>query len=702
MVHILLFGAAPSMVAQYRTCFEKAGVALVSAEIGDSFEELIRRSKPAAILLDVSRTGQEGEDLVRWIRFQPEFKMLQVFALTDQPIHAENNDSAALEGVTRSFQNLPALIPEVVKAVSAAVAVQSAPVNTEEGPVSSSALPASSMDDGSSLLPPLKDAFRQFCSAENGTRLELLTRMQEQVRNLRRAFLASDSPAITAFSSALVKLFMTLSKDLARVNPSSLRTLSTAIDVLSLSAGSRRKDVENGLVRVLIVDGEPLSRHALQFALSSPDLELSECDSLESALQYLRRQQYDVVFADFKMVRSGEFSTQVQKLPSASNIPIVIVTSGSPEFEVRVQSALSGGCDLISKPFTPSEMVLKAFTAAFQRRLGLTPSLSQAAGNGRDSAHAIPAQRSRFVSMNLAVASQPKSFSAAATTPEFARQHAVAVAAGSAGREEVLAIMDAGEPSGPDDQIGGSAQVSGIRTFEQSSPTDQMSKAPVMNEISETPPRSVPGQPHELNGSDEKRSPEPSDAQPPVEGIGEQLRQKFEEVAACRVLTDELTRVRSVLQAERSRRQEAEKAAADSVTSQEDLAGKLENARQREAAQKDLVHSLQSKLDEATTKLSAVEASLQAQTRECRRLQVRSKDFEEQVGDLTGQLGNQVAMEESRRRREAELEACVLNQQAEIAKAKAAVAVDEANVRRARDRMQSTLRMVLEELQGSV
>ena len=223
-----------------------------------------------------------------------------------------------------------------------------------------------------------------------------------------------------------------------------------------------------------------------------------------------------------------------------------------------------------------------------------------------------------------------------------------------------------------------------------------------MNEISETPPRSVPGQPHELNGSDEKRSPEPSDAQPPVEGIGEQLRQKFEEVAACRVLTDELTRVRSVLQAERSRRQEAEKAAADSVTSQEDLAGKLENARQREAAQKDLVHSLQSKLDEATTKLSAVEASLQAQTRECRRLQVRSKDFEEQVGDLTGQLGNQVAMEESRRRREAELEACVLNQQAEIAKAKAAVAVDEANVRRARDRMQSTLRMVLEELQGSV
>src|SRR5690606_28715892 len=56
--------------------------------------------------------------------------------------------------------------------------------------------------------------------------------------------------------------------------------------------------------------------------------------------------------------------------PKCADLPIVIVTNGSLDFEVRVQSALSGGSDLISKPFTPSEVVVKAFTSALRRRLG--------------------------------------------------------------------------------------------------------------------------------------------------------------------------------------------------------------------------------------------------------------------------------------------------------------------------------------------
>jgi hypothetical protein len=186
----------------------------------------------------------------------------------------------------------------------------------------------------------------------------------------------------------------------------------------------------------------------------------------------------------------------------------------------------------------------------------------------------------------------------------------------------------------------------------------------------------------------------------PFKKIDEQLQRKFEEISACQVLTDELNRVRSQMVAEKARRQAIEAAMSDLEAAKDLIARKADAARQRELDQQEAIQALQARVQESAAKVAAAEAALQNQVRESRRLQARTKDLEEQLTDLTNQISAQLAIDVSRRRREAELEACVRNQQEEIAKTKAALAADGANIRRARERMQTTLSRVLEELQA--
>ncbi|MHC1767668.1 MAG: response regulator [Verrucomicrobiia bacterium] len=776
MANILLLGADEATVSQYRNLFEHIGIAVASAEIVEPVEDLLRLAKPSAILLDLSRTRQDGVRLIRAIRSQAEFKTLPVYAITDAAA-VGSHGLDAVEGVTASFGNDSAGIPRNVATIAGAlgadeIAADSRPVD----PLDASAQTGSSIEDADSLIPQLKETFRLFCSAENGTRLGLLTRMQEQVRNLRRSFLAADARALTAFSSALAKLFMTLAKDVARVNASSLRTLSTAIDVLAISATSHRNDVETGPVRVLIVDDEHLSRHALRFALGSPDLEVFECDSLERALQFLQRMEYDVVFADFKMVRSGDFSAQVRKLPNGASLPIVIVTSSSPDFEVRVQSALSGGCDLIAKPFTPSEMVVKAFTSALQRRLGRSPAgpavnppspspvfpptglrrngtppmLPTKMAPGTDTTAPITAvrfaeperqpvavapieERSRDVVTAAAMEAAPSGSSLEGLSPPQAcpipmiTSEVTPFVPSLGGRPPAHEpsptpspspvprpdqLSDANYPAPIPLHTAPPASAPTMTTSTNSStpalspaPTSTPAAAPALSPVSAPAPAGAPAATPPIHATASPSPapappPSPSQSPPPAVTMDANLREKFEEGTVCRALNDELARVRSVLQSERARRQEIEKTMSDLQDTREELAAKLESARQREAAQKDRLHALQASLEEATAKLTSTESALHGQAREVRRLQLRSKDLEEQVADLTSQVSTQLTVEEARRRREAEFEASFLNQQAEIAKAKASLAADQAQVQRARDRMQSALKLVLQELNG--
>lgn len=372
---------------------------MASAEIVEPLGDFIRLAQPAAVLLDISNSPGEGEVLLRGLRADPEFRKLPIFALSNR------TEAGNTGGAAPSFQKGAVPVAEIVKAVKGALggstpaeasssANEKAPQLIEEKltePVAekpsrpeAAAPGADSVDttaspEAAEIVKQLSESFRGFAKAAESERNAMLLQMQEQVRNLRRTFLAANSKVLTAFTSALARLFITLSKDASRLNSSALRTLSCALEVMgdAIQTSSRQQSVECGIVRVLVVDDEALSRRAIQFALGCPDLDLADCDSTQKALECVQAEDFDVVFTDLKLVRDGHFPNAVRRLPKRADTPLIVVAALT-EFDTRTSSLSGPACDLIAKPFTPSEMVVKAFTFALRRRLGQTASLEPA------------------------------------------------------------------------------------------------------------------------------------------------------------------------------------------------------------------------------------------------------------------------------------------------------------------------------------
>ena len=63
-----------------------------------------------------------------------------------------------------------------------------------------------------------------------------------------------------------------------------------------------------------------------------------------------------------------EFCKKVREMPQYRRTPVIFVT-GHTDFESRINSVLSGGDDLISKPIFPIELAVKAVTHLLRSQL---------------------------------------------------------------------------------------------------------------------------------------------------------------------------------------------------------------------------------------------------------------------------------------------------------------------------------------------
>ena len=122
------------------------------------------------------------------------------------------------------------------------------------------------------------------------------------------------------------------------------------------------KDIPQSLL-ILTVDDEPISRRTLAIALGKANLRCVGLDDSRLALTILKENQFDLIFLDAEMpgMNGFELCTELRKLPSNKTTPVIFVTSMT-NFEIRAQSSLSGGNDLIAKPFLMMELAVKALT----------------------------------------------------------------------------------------------------------------------------------------------------------------------------------------------------------------------------------------------------------------------------------------------------------------------------------------------------
>ena len=183
---------------------------------------------------------------------------------------------------------------------------------------------------------------------------------------------------------ALEGLLKQLTDKLGNVTASALRTVAGGVDLLDdlCRSGLNPSRLTARPIKLLVVDNNSISRKAISRALkrafNPPDL----AEDAETALTLVAAQAYDVIFFDVQMPGADgfEFCSRIHETVPNYTTPVVFVTDQS-DFDVRAQSTLNGGNDLIGKPFLTFEITLKAFTAALRGRL---PPCAQGAGASRD------------------------------------------------------------------------------------------------------------------------------------------------------------------------------------------------------------------------------------------------------------------------------------------------------------------------------
>ncbi len=173
-------------------------------------------------------------------------------------------------------------------------------------------------------------------------------------------------------ASALEALANQLSQKARNITPSTLRTVAAAVDLIEALAkpGLDPSLTSTPPIRVLAVDDDPISRHAVAFALKKalnlPDLAANGTNALELAAQTA----YDAIFLDVQMpgMDGFELCKRLHETERNREVPVVFITCQN-DFEARVKSTDAGGCDLISKPFLTFEVTLKALTLALRGRV---------------------------------------------------------------------------------------------------------------------------------------------------------------------------------------------------------------------------------------------------------------------------------------------------------------------------------------------
>src|ERR1035441_9637582 len=205
--------------------------------------------------------------------------------------------------------------------------------------------------------------------------------MQQEARRLRNTLSAANFEALAILTFALERLFTGLSKDVGAVNGSALKKVSHAIDFLvqAASSDSGHDEMERTPIRMLAVDDDPVClRTLMMLGSNNKGLSVVACDGAEPALRALKTGDFDLILSDILMpgINGFDFLAEVRKLPKHYPTPVVFVT-GLSDFETRSRSVLSGGCDLIAKPFTAGEVLVRALTLGLKRRFDSAAAVAQ-------------------------------------------------------------------------------------------------------------------------------------------------------------------------------------------------------------------------------------------------------------------------------------------------------------------------------------
>jgi len=223
------------------------------------------------------------------------------------------------------------------------------------------------------ILATIRKLMQEFSKAgDDGTKISMLIELYRKVHSLTGSAGIAGLHSIAQMAAALEVLLRELHEKPKNINASTVRTVAHAIDFIVeiFTKGADQQDLLAQPINILVVDDEILSRRAITYALEKAGLKSVSVEDPHMALKLTSEKPFDLIFLDIQMPGMDGFDlcTRIRSDQQNKATPVIFVTSLS-DFKSRARSSLSGGTDLIAKPFMFMELSVKALTYVLRGRL---------------------------------------------------------------------------------------------------------------------------------------------------------------------------------------------------------------------------------------------------------------------------------------------------------------------------------------------
>jgi DNA-binding response OmpR family regulator len=414
MKKILIIEDDPIVAHIYQTRLEKEGYEVEIAHDGQAGFYRIHEFKPDAVLLDLMLPKMNGVEILKKIRAQSQFGHTPIIVFTNAYVPNMIHESFGA-GATAVFNKATLTPRQIIDALQNAIAYATghpmpnpaSPAITDTDRVGPSAASVEApfhegapkkapsnivqitelegdakfqaellktfLDTAPDTLAQLRKGMQEFTKTQDeASRLPHVLELYRKVHALTGSAGLAGLHDISQMAAALEVLLKELYEKPKNINASTLRTVASSIDFVGelITKGTDGKLIQDSPVNILVVDDEILSRRAVTYALEKANLKASSVEEPHVALGLVTESQYDLIFLDVQMpgMDGFELCTKIRALPNNKNTPIIFVTSLT-DFKSRARSSLSGGNDLIAKPFMFIELSVKALTYVLRSRL---------------------------------------------------------------------------------------------------------------------------------------------------------------------------------------------------------------------------------------------------------------------------------------------------------------------------------------------
>ena len=370
----------------YNRYLNSKNVEVVVHNDGERAVEYLEGDVPDAVLLDLMLPGMSGLDILKFIRSDERLKHLPCVVLTNAYL-GNMVQSAWKAGADRCLTKVFSKPPQVFEMIQALLAERQRELGgskDSEGDAESAEAEGAERDfqvEFQAQTPRILASIRQSLAAVVKTEMDeaylkwleersmLLQAMYQQLHELCGKAGAAGYEQAAQLSSALEAMLQELADIPQNMSASVLRTFAAGVDFLALELSEPPKSANHSQTTpvALVVDDEAFSRRAVISGLEKVGLANVSMNNPREALELLQDRTFDLIFLDVDMPDMSGFDlcVELRKMPQHQQTPVIFVT-GVGDFNARAKSSLSGGNDLIAKPFLPIELAVKSLTQLYR------------------------------------------------------------------------------------------------------------------------------------------------------------------------------------------------------------------------------------------------------------------------------------------------------------------------------------------------